>query len=123
MEDKKITIFLTTHYMEETKDADHVVILDKGQIIAEGTPSSLKSAHARTRVIWYTAQNASDEKRFGSHEFSYDADHYSIYWDNDSSDSIVDFLYENKDVIKDYEVAKGSMDDVFLKLTGKEFQA
>mgnify|MGYP003295218232 CR=1 FL=1 len=121
--DKKITIFLTTHYMEETKDADHVVILDKGQIIAEGTPSSLKSAYARTRVIWYTAKSEEDEKRFGCHEFSYDADHYSIYWDNDTDDLIIDFLYKNREVIKDYEVVKGSMDDVFLKLTGKEFQA
>lgn len=121
--DKKITIFLTTHYMEETKDADHVVILDKGQIIAEGTPSSLKSAYARTRVIWYADKNESYENRFGNHEYSYDADHYSIFWDDKSNDTIVDFLYENKDVITDYEVAKGSMDDVFLKLTGKEFQA
>ena len=40
-EEKNLTIFLTTHYMEETSDADNVVILDKGRIIAKGTPSTL----------------------------------------------------------------------------------
>ena len=43
--ERGMTIFLTTHYMEETRDADHVVILDKGKVIARGTPSELKSEY------------------------------------------------------------------------------
>ena len=40
--EKQMTIFLTTHYMEEVRDADRVVILDKGRIVAEDTPAALK---------------------------------------------------------------------------------
>lgn len=121
--EKNLTIFLTTHYMEETKDADHVVILDKGKIIAEGTPVTLKSKYAKTRVIWYENESDENTKLIGNHEYSYDADHYSIFWDENEDETITDFIYRNKDFINDYEVMKGSMDDVFLKLTGKEFQS
>lgn len=115
---KKMTIFLTTHYMEETKDADRVVILDKGQIIETGTPSELKSKHASSRLVWYTDCSKENEKIIKSYKYTYDADHYNIYF----QDTITDFVYENKDKITDYEILKGSMDDVFLKLTGKELK-
>lgn len=52
--EKGMTIFLTTHYMEETKDADTVVIMDRGKIICQGTPAALKSAYASAKLIWYT---------------------------------------------------------------------
>lgn len=112
-----MTIFLTTHYMEETRDADHVVILDKGQIIASDTPVGLKSKYTSTRVVWYTEKKDDSEQILSGHNFSYEADHYNIFLDG----NITDFLYKNKDKITDYEIIKGSMDDVFLNLTGKEF--
>lgn len=112
-----MTIFLTTHYMEETRDADHVVILDKGQIIASDTPVGLKSKYTSTRVVWYTEKKDDSEQILSGQKFSYEADHYNIFLDG----NITDFLYKNKDKITDYEIIKGSMDDVFLNLTGKEF--
>ena len=51
--EKKTTIFLTTHYMEEVRDADRVVILDKGHIVADDTPARLKNMYANTKLIWY----------------------------------------------------------------------
>lgn len=114
--DKGMTIFLTTHYMEETRDADRVVILDKGQIIAQGTPVELKTKYTSSRLIWYTAQTKEAEELLKEYSFSYDADHYNVAFEG----SITEFVYANKEVITDYEVIKGSMDDVFLKLTGKE---
>lgn len=113
---EKLTIFLTTHYMEETRDADHVVIMDKGKIIAQGTPSSLKSEYAKSRLVWYTEQTKEREGLLSAYPFRYDADHYNIYFDG----SITEFVYQNRDMITDYEILKGTMDDVFLKLTGKE---
>ena len=50
-----MTIFLTTHYMEETRDADHVVILDQGKIVTSGPPAELKTRYAHSRLVWYTA--------------------------------------------------------------------
>lgn len=114
--EKGMTIFLTTHYMEETRDADHVVILDKGHIISQGTPAELKTKYTSSKLVWYTPQSEAAEGILQNYEYEYDADHYNIKISN----GITDFIYENKDVIKDYEVIKGTMDDVFLNLTGKE---
>ncbi len=116
--EKNMTIFLTTHYMEETKDADSVVIMDKGKLLVHDTPSNLKSRYASSRLIWYTKESADAESILNGREFAYDCDHYTIKY----RDCITDFLYEHRDVIKDYEVIKGSMDDVFLNLTGREME-
>jgi len=115
-QNNSMTIFLTTHYMEETADADHVVILDKGVIKAEGTPAELKSRYASNHLLWYAKNNEENEKRIRDTEYRYVADHYDI----SHSGNITELLYRNRDVMTDYEVLKGTMDDVFLKLTGKE---
>lgn len=115
---EKITLFLTTHYMEETRDADHVVILDKGKIIAQDTPVNLKTKYAKSRVMWYTPQVENIEAIAGGYKYEYVADHYNIFFD----DGINEFLCRNKDFVRDFEVLKGSMDDVFLNLTGKELE-
>lgn len=113
-----MTIFLTTHYMEETRDADHVVILDKGKIAAAGTPAELKNKYAHSRLVWYTAKSERSEALIGkiSSGFVYDADHYNI----ETDENLTEFIFEHREEIKDYEYIKGSMDDVFLNLTGKE---
>lgn len=114
--DKGMTIFLTTHYMEETRDADHVVILDKGKIISQGTPAELKSRYASSKLVWYAPRCDEFDALIKGYSYSYDADHYNISFE----DNITEFIYTNRDVIRDYEVIKGTMDDVFLSLTGKE---
>lgn len=114
---KGMTIFLTTHYMEETRDADYVVILDKGQIVASDTPAGLKTKYTSTRIVWYTDKSQEAQQLLEGRKFSYEADHYNLFFDG----NITDFLYTNRDIITDYEIIKGSMDDVFLNLTGKEF--
>ena len=55
---EKITVFLTTHYMEETADADYVVILEKGKISAEGTPLELKNKYTGDFVTVYHASES-----------------------------------------------------------------
>jgi multidrug/hemolysin transport system ATP-binding protein len=114
--EKKMTIFLTTHYMEETKDADNVVILDKGEIIAQGTPAELKTGYASSRLVWYTEENDENAGILKGMDYTYDSDHYNVKFKN----SITDLLYEYKNKITDFEIIKGSMDDVFLNLTGRE---
>jgi len=115
--EKGMTIFLTTHYMEETRDANHVVILDKGKVIARGTPAELKSNFASSKLFWYTSRSEANDITAASinPQIIYDADHYNILFDKD----ILDILSANKDKFKDFEIIKGSMDDVFLNLTGR----
>jgi len=117
--EKHMTIFLTTHYMEETKDADNVVILDKGHIIASGTPSELKSRYASSKLVWYTEDSKETRTLIAETDYSYDADHFNVKI-NSMSEDVTGFLYKNRDLITDYEIIKGTMDDVFLNLTGKE---
>ena len=113
-----LTIFLTTHYMEETRDADRVLILDKGKIVTTGTPAELKTRYAHSKLVWYTAKSDKADALITkiSRKSIYDADHYNI----ETDDNITEFIYEHRDEIRDYEYIKGTMDDVFLALTGKE---
>lgn len=115
--EKGMTIFLTTHYMEETRDADHVVILDKGRVIAMGTPSELKSSYTSSKFLWYAPKNEENDQLASviAPGFVYDADHYNIPFEGDIIGKISIF----RDKIRDFEIIKGSMDDVFLKLTGR----
>lgn len=108
-----LTIFLTTHYMEETADADHMVILDQGKIIAEGTPAQLKATHARPRLLWYAPRSTEADNLLSGEEFEYLADHYVIF----PNANPTELLWRCREKMSDYEVLKGTMDDVFMALT------
>lgn len=115
-----MTVFLTTHYMEEAEKATYVVIMDKGQIIARGTPYELKQQFSSDYVIIHHIKDESitsflnDEKR--KFTYSNDGKYYRVNV-KDASDAI-SFLNLHKDAIQDFEVEKGDMDDVFLNATG-----
>ena len=121
--EKHMTIFLTTHYMEEVRDADRVVILDKGHIIANDTPAGLKNKYTNTKLIWYTEQNSENEKLISDFAYRYEVDHYIVKLDSQKEFNLTEFLYQNRHQITDYEIVKGSMDDVFLNLTGRKLGA
>ena len=118
--EKHMTIFLTTHYMEEVRDADHVIILDKGRIIADDTPAGLKNRYAGPKLLWYAGRSPENDRLIGDFVFDYEADHYIIKLPKKEDFALTEFLYRNNDRITDYEVIKGSMDDVFLNLTGRK---
>lgn len=79
----------------------------------------MKSAHAETRLLWYAPRTAESDALLAGRTFRYDADHYSVPF----REGLPDFLADHRGEITDFEVIKGSMDDVFLKLTGKELTA
>ncbi|SEA00687.1 multidrug/hemolysin transport system ATP-binding protein [Lachnospiraceae bacterium NK3A20] len=122
--ERKMTIFLTTHYMEETNDADRVVILDRGRIAANDTPAGLKSRYTTTKLIWYTGRSEENERILQPLPYSYEADHYVVKLAARGNERfpVTDFLAEYREQIVDYEITKGSMDDVFLTLTGKRME-
>lgn len=114
-----MTLFLTTHYMEETADADKVVIIHKGQKICEGSPSELKAKYSFDRLFIIPKIEAEFEKKLKDKNirFHKSADIFIIKI-NDTTESI-DILSALKDDIRFYEVKKGSMDDVFLSVVGE----
>ena len=113
---ENMTVFLTTHYMEEATDADYVVILDKGRVIAEGTPLQLKNQYTGDFIYLYNTS----EEIVKSFNLPYEKirDAYKISVSN--TEEATKLIVSNPSVFKDYEITKGKMDDVFLNVTGKK---
>lgn len=111
-----LTVFLTTHYMEEAADADHVVILDSGRIVAEGTPLALKNTYAGDFVTLYGV--AEGDVRALGRAYTPVQDGWRIAVAN--TGEATEMILKNPALFSDYEVTKGKMDDVFLAATGKK---
>lgn len=113
--EEHMTVFLTTHYMEESADADYVVILDGGRIAAEGTPLKLKNAYTGDFITLYGATGEQMERLNTPYEKIRDAYRVAV----PDTAAATALIMTQPDVFTDYEVTKGKMDDVFLSVTGK----
>lgn len=114
------TIFLTTHYMEEADNAHEVVILDSGKIIAQDTPIRLKSKFSGEYIKIYGIRSRKTEEIIAKYDYLYENDYYKINVKN--SDDAVRFITSHKELLTNFEVIKGNMDDVFLNATGKSLK-
>lgn len=119
-EDTGMTVFLTTHYMEEARGADNVVILDSGKIAAKGTPVELKKAYSNDRLIVYRERSEAADKAFEKNGYNYENNAYSVTVSG--GEDVKRLLSVHGDIITDFEVVKGDMDDVFLNVTGKKLE-
>lgn len=115
-EQRHMTVFLTTHYMEEAADADYVVILDSGKIAAEGTPLQLKNAYSGDFITLYGATEAQVRQLGGKAEILRDAYRIEVA----DTAAATELILKYPDIFRDYEITKGKMDDVFLAVTGKK---
>ena len=118
-EKKGMTVFLTTHYMEEAADADFIIIIEKGKIITEGTPLDLKNKYAKDIIsVYHVEENAIKKLKL---PYTKIRDGFKLEVENTSL--ATDLIIKNKELFKDYEIIKGKMDDVFLNATGNELEA
>ena len=114
--EENMTVFLTTHYMEEAAEADYVVILDSGMISAKGTPLELKNQYTGDFITVYSI---SKEEVMGlGLKYEVVRDGYRIQVPNTQEATKLILKYPH--IFVDYEVTKGKMDDVFLAVTGKK---
>ena len=109
-----MTVFLTTHYMEEAAAADDIVILDSGRICAHGTPFELKERYARDKLRLYTERELAVQglirESYGySMELSQTLDALAV-------------LDRVRGEIDGFEVINGTMDDVFLNAAGRKLE-
>ena len=113
---ENMTVFLTTHYMEEAAEADYVVILDSGKIVAEATPLELKNTYTGDFITIYGIS----EEQVKSLEKPYEAirDAYRVSVANTAE--ATQLIITHPEIFADYEITKGKMDDVFLAVTGKK---
>ena len=113
--DENMTVFLTTHYMEEAADADYVVILDSGRLVAKGTPLELKNKYTGDFITIYNVEEETVKALGAKYEPIKDAFRLSV----PNTAATTKLIVENPEVFKDFEITKGKMDDVFLTVTGK----
>ena len=115
---ENMTVFLTTHYMEEAADADYVVIRDSGKIAAKGTPLELKNEYTGDFVTVYNADESAIKALGLPCENIRDAVRIAV---KDTSEAR-DLILANPELFSDFEITKGKMDDVFLAVTGKKLE-
>ena len=115
-----LTVFLTTHYMEETEEADEVVIIDHGEIVAHDTPNNLKTNYSSNKMLWHVKESKENDELLEKYKlkYIYNLDTYKIKYNK--NEEIIDFLSNERKLLTDYELIKGNMDDVFINVTGKE---
>ena len=115
---QNMTVFLTTHYMEEAADADYVVILDSGKISAEGTPLELKNNYTGDFVTIYNV----DEDKIKALGLPYENIRDAVRIAVKNTKEARDLIVRHPDLFTDFEITKGKMDDVFLAVTGKKLE-
>ena len=114
-----LTVFLTTHYMEEADGSDRVVILDAGRVVADASPVQLKNSYSRSYLYLYgeRAQLAAALAAAGR-GFEETAGGVRLVMEDAAAARA--FLQEYPALCDDFEFRKGDMDDVFLAVTGKQ---
>lgn len=118
--EKHMTVFLTTHYMEEAGKATHISIMDTGKIVASGTPHELKATYAHDLLRLYpkTADRVTGYLTRNGYSFEVKNNHIQV----NLKDTLagVDILEGLKGDIGGCEILQGTMDDVFLNITGRQ---
>lgn len=113
---EKLTVFLTTHYMEEAADADYVVILENGKIAAEGSPLALKNRYTGDFITLYNLTEDQVKQMNLPYEKLRDAFRIAV----PNTATATKLIREYPALFIDYEIIKGKMDDVFLAVTGRK---
>ncbi|MDE6626070.1 MAG: ABC transporter ATP-binding protein [Lachnospiraceae bacterium] len=114
-----MTVFLTTHYMEEAAVADHIGIMDHGHLVEYGTPFSLKETYAKDKLylIPKAEQRENIVMELRKNDLEYSVLEERIFVKLGSTLSAMPLLAKVEDRIQGFEVIQGTMDDVFLSVT------
>ncbi len=99
---ENMTVFLTTHYMEEAAKADNIIIMDHGKIITQGTPFTLKEKYAMDKVKLYFKNGETEVLQVTS------------------TMEALPLIQKHQGELAGFEVIQGNMDDVFINAVGKE---
>lgn len=120
--ENNMTVFLTTHYMEEASEADYVIVIDDGKVSAKGTPAQLKETYAKNtlRIVPENSKRLAEYFNSNKIEFTTTADVFVVTIESTvDALKIVDSIRDN---IESIEIVKGTMDDAFIGITGKEIR-
>ena len=113
-----LTIFLTTHYLEEAENADQMYILENGNILASGSAAEIEQKYAPTKLL----VNVRDIKLLKTSQKYQVINPKQLEIMSLTASETIDFLSVNHNVITNFEYYKGSINDAFIKITGKKLQ-
>lgn len=119
---KNITIFLTTHYMDEAEICNMVAIIDHGRIVAYDTPYNLKMKHTSDAVRLKTSQGDGLARYLTEHSIKYKLEEGMFRIFSKELAEVLEITSVFKDSITDFEVKKGTLNEVFIAITGKEIR-
>lgn len=114
-----LTVFLTTHYMEETEEADRVCVIDHGRIVAEGTPTQLRALHSRSVLRITSTAPRRLAAWAGARGLEVEQDGDVSVLAVPGAVEAMEILRAHEGDVTDFEFRHGRMDDVFLALTGR----
>lgn len=120
--DLGMTVFLTTHYMEEAAVADYVMVIDNGEIAAKGTPNELKERYATDSLRFFALDNTKAEEMLANLGIKYREENREFIVDLDQTLNSLPILIALQGNLKSFQVLNGTMDDVFIQITGKEIR-
>lgn len=117
-----MTIFLTTHYMEEAAAADYVVVIDNGKMAAEGTPEWLKEKYSTDKLLLHARDQAVIERYLQGKNITFEQRGMTFQIPLKKTLEAIPLLNECAPYLEHFEVLMGSMDDAFIGITGKEIR-
>ena len=120
-----MTVFLTTHYMEEAAKATNIAILDSGQLKEQGTPYYLKERYAKDRLVLIPKDGQTEQlwKKLADENIPYKQKDVYAAVELENSMAALPILQRMERLLEGFELVQGSMDDVFLNVTGKTLTA
>lgn len=120
--ENKMTVFLTTHYMEEAAKANHIAIMEAGHIAAQGTPYELKEQYTKDIVKLFSEKPELVISYLNSRNYTFRSKSNHIEVEVENTISSLELLNDLKDELNACEILQGTMDDVFLNITGRTLQ-
>ncbi|MEN0952736.1 ABC transporter ATP-binding protein [Listeria monocytogenes] len=120
-EELGMTVFLTTHYLEEAKDADQLAVNHKGKIIAQGTPTNIRSRFSVDKIFFYDAKVAELQKIMKKANLPFKVSKATMRVDVINQDvEILAILNQAAGLYGSFEVIKGNLDDAFISMIKEE---
>ncbi|EPD8068098.1 ABC transporter ATP-binding protein [Listeria monocytogenes] len=120
-EELGMTVFLTTHYLEEAKDADQLAVIHKGKIIAQGTPANIRSHFSVDKIFFYDAKVAELQTIIEKINLPFKVTKETMRVDVINQDvEILAILNQTAGLYGSFEVIKGNLDDAFISMIKEE---
>lgn len=121
--DTGMTVFFSTHYMEEAADSDYIIVIDDGRIAAKGTPAKLKEKYTTDRLVLFGADLQKVYPLLDTRNLKYEEKTAGqIFIPIPSTMMALPIVQQVAEHITGFEVTTGNMDDAFIAITGKEIR-